>query len=184
MPQLRYVSIAFFLLCGCAHRSQWEVKRWCADWNSERECNAQVESFDHLPPKPTRVRLMRWGYNVGPADCIVVPEEKTRFRTWLGGFMPWTGLGNGVETTSEIVPGSTTITPSTPERVAPPPESVPQLPPPAPPAEPPPDPDYGPQAKPMASLDAVVRQAGYRGAIPPRQASTPTWIFTPAKPAR
>ena len=82
-----------------------------------------------------------------------------------------------------VMPGSEHIDPEPPPSV-PPPESVPQLPPPAPPAEPPPDPDYGPQTKPTASRDAVIRQAGYGGAIHARQASTPTWIFTPTNPAR
>ena len=39
---------------GCVIYTPFEVVRFWADYNTERACNAQVECFDHLPPKTPR----------------------------------------------------------------------------------------------------------------------------------
>lgn len=58
------------LLCGlpgCAVYDPYRVWRFGADYNTERQLSAQVGEYDHLPPRPVPVRLMKWGYNVGPS---------------------------------------------------------------------------------------------------------------------
>lgn len=59
-------SSCLALLSGCVLHTPYKVLRCSVNYNSERHINAQVESYDHLPLKPPRIKLMRWGYNVGP----------------------------------------------------------------------------------------------------------------------
>jgi hypothetical protein len=50
---------------GCAIYDPWQVWRYHVDYNSERQWSAQISFSDHLPPPPVRVKMIRWGYNVG-----------------------------------------------------------------------------------------------------------------------
>jgi hypothetical protein len=65
-------------LPGCAIYDPWQVWRYHVDYNTERQCAAQIVFYDHLPPKLVRVRLMQWGYNVGPgapAAPMMLPAD-------------------------------------------------------------------------------------------------------------
>jgi hypothetical protein len=59
-------SSCLVLLTGCALHTPYQVLYGTIDYNTERHLSAQVSSYDHLPLKPIRVKLMRFGYNVGP----------------------------------------------------------------------------------------------------------------------
>lgn len=61
-------------LSGCAFYKPYEVVRIWGDWNTERQCNFQVENFNHLPLKPVRVRLAAWAYNPGAPGTPVPPR--------------------------------------------------------------------------------------------------------------
>jgi hypothetical protein len=171
------VAVTFSLVSGCVVYTPFEVCRYWADWNTERHVNAQCESFDHLPPKPARVRLMRWGYNVGPTPN---PLGMSRFGSgWFG-----MGLPCRLRSADDCPPegasgGSPAMLPSGPPTN---PSSSP-VPPPAPPAEtdereeivPPPLP-VPPTTRRSASS---VTQAGH--AVRERHArvrtSNPAWLF-------
>jgi hypothetical protein len=148
-------SSCLVLLAGCALHTPYKVLRYNVDYNTERHLSAQVESYDHLPLKPVRVKLMRFGYNVGP-----LPSGTGTL-----------GIGTGRYTSCDkhddcepvmMMDGS--VMP--PPVIAPPmPADQPLLPPPAPPAE------VGARWN-----DLSVRQAGYRrGNV--NQASQAAWIF-------
>lgn len=168
-------------LSGCVIYTPFEVVRFWADYNTERMCNAQVESFDHLPPKTARVRLMRWGYNVGPTS--VPPKGTLGLGTgvWEEKLMFWRKFGAKNCPTYPPADGSLTPT-STPTPTAQPPaEAAPTLPPPAPPADeleqgPPPAPNSETTLRPRAG----VQVAGYQGNAASRGAQpvlNSNWVF-------
>ncbi|HUQ70798.1 MAG TPA: hypothetical protein VM165_14810 [Planctomycetaceae bacterium] len=62
---------------GCALYTPVKVWRWTFDYNTEREFGFQVEAYDHLPPRPIRMRMTKWAYNVGPSPSpgmMFIPE--------------------------------------------------------------------------------------------------------------
>jgi hypothetical protein len=111
------LSMPGLLLSGCAIHTPYEVVRYWADWNTERHVNCQCEVFDHLPPKTARVKLMRWGYNVGPPGDVA----GRTFPLGQGGSPRWI--------TTDRPPSSTG------SEFAPPAMPPTSAPPPAPPAE-------------------------------------------------
>ncbi len=181
-------SIGFFLLCfsGCAIHTPYKVVRYWADYNTEREWNAQVEIFDHLPPKTARVKVARWGYNVG-GDC---PSGTGTF-----------GIGTGIWeerfsklffwrrwTSSTVSEEVILIEPPIPPG-EPPPDLNPGPPPPAPPAEPPstqsdePLMPIPPKTSAVGSNSKKVAQVGYQTPkVTTRRApvNDAAWIFRPA----
>lgn len=71
-------AASLFLFSGCAIYTPYQVFRFTADYNTERRPSFQTEVFEHLPPRPVRVRLNRWAYNVGPQATtaeIPIPED-------------------------------------------------------------------------------------------------------------
>lgn len=69
---------ALLLLPGCAIYDPYQVWRFHADFNTERGLSAQWMAYDHLPPKRVRMRLMKWGYNVGPSPVrmpFAIPDD-------------------------------------------------------------------------------------------------------------
>lgn len=169
IERITLLSLSLSLLgCGgCVHLSPYEVKRWCFDWNSERQCNIQCEVFDHLPPKAVRTRLMLWGYNVGPGMAMPVSSGLGR----------WTGATYSapIMETPAVPPESAPrlYLPGSPEEKNG--ESIPPIPAP-PPAAPPaekeaPSGEQGPQAKPD------VTAASYQTPAGARRSSNPGWLF-------
>jgi hypothetical protein len=141
-------------MSGCAIYTPFEVVRFWADYNSERMCNAQVEVFDHLPPKTARVRLMRWGYNIGPTN--VPPKGTLGIGTgiWEERLMFWRKFG--AKDCPTYPPENAAIAPTTsPTPISEPPaDSIPVLPPPAPPAE---EPGLEQGPPPQLGSEAVTR---------------------------
>lgn len=72
--RLRLTAVSYLaILCcvmgsssGCAFYTPYQVFRITPDYNTERRLSLQAEVFDHLPPRPLRVRMDKWAYNVGP----------------------------------------------------------------------------------------------------------------------
>jgi hypothetical protein len=65
-------------LSGCAVYDPFQVWRFTADYNTQRCYSAQATYYDHLPPKNVRVRMVQWGYNVGPngpAIAFPIPSD-------------------------------------------------------------------------------------------------------------
>ncbi len=152
-------------LTGCVLHTPAKVIRWTFDYNSERHLNAQVEEFDHLPLKPTRIKLMRWGYNVGP-----YPSGTGTLGLGTGQYLPAYGHGSGdSECEGENCECNEVIAPA-PEMA---PLAPPQLvPPPAPAAE------LG-----QRSSSTTVQPAGHqvlRASVPnQRQRPNAGWMFAP-----
>ncbi len=66
------------LLSGCAIYDPHQVWRFQANYNTERALSVQWTGYDHLPPKTIRMRLLKWGYNVGPSPTrmgFMIPDE-------------------------------------------------------------------------------------------------------------
>jgi len=87
------------LLPGCAIYDPYQVWRFHADFNTERSFSAQWLAYDHLPPKRVRMRLMKWGYNVGPSPArmpFAIPHDSpiSPLTPAPAGVVP----GNGIET--------------------------------------------------------------------------------------
>lgn len=74
---VRSVAVGWLVatLSGCTIYDPYRVMRLSVDFNTERALSAQAECLDHLPPRIVRLRLMKWGYNVGPA--ALPPEVAT-----------------------------------------------------------------------------------------------------------
>jgi hypothetical protein len=66
----RMLPFCCLLLSGCAIHTPYAVVRYWADYNTERECAAEVDIYELLPSKPVWVRLMQWNYNVGPVASV------------------------------------------------------------------------------------------------------------------
>jgi hypothetical protein len=164
MPSYRFLPIAgFVLLSGCVLHSPYKVVRYSVDFNTERQVNAQVEAYDHLPLKPTRIKLMRWGYNVG-----ALPSG-TGTLGWGTGRCKHRGkTGECEPEMMMIMEGPTPLPAPEPTTVVPKsPALQPLVPPPAPPA------DVG-----VRWNDTSVRQAAYRGVSPAtNRASQAAWMF-------
>jgi hypothetical protein len=63
---------------GCAVYTPTQVHRWGFDYNTERQLAGYVATYDHLPPRPVRMRLTKWAYNVGPSQStagMVIPPD-------------------------------------------------------------------------------------------------------------
>lgn len=176
-------SVLALQLSGCAIYTPFEVVRFWADCNTERLCNAQVEVFDHLPPKTARVRLMRWGYNIGPAN--VPPKGTLGIGTgiWEERLMFWRKFR---AKDCPTYPAENPAIAPTPTSELPP-DSIPVLPPPAPPAE---DQEFEQGPPPQPGSEAVTRglepiqPMSYQGvpAYSPKQAATHSpnsnWVFS------
>lgn len=151
-------SSCIALLSGCVLHTPYKVIRYSIDTNTERHLSAQVEAYDHLPLKPVRMKLMRWGYNVGPLPSATGT-------CGLG-----TGHFKGDCESGECEPVMMMDGAMSPSMIAPEaPTNQPSVPPLAPAAE------LGAFRNGNGS---GVRQAGYRGgsAVAPR-ASQAAWIF-------
>lgn len=158
-------------ISGCAIYSPFDMKRYGFDWNSERHLNAQVEMFDHLPPKPLRVKLMRWGYNIGPSGDCPVPAPGG----WQGRVFSAPGR-NGPRAMWNEMPPPQAIPPEFP--------TVPQRPmpliPPAPPADPgDPIDESGPQSRPSTHHGPTLQPANHRSVSANSRAagSNAAWMF-------
>lgn len=67
-----------FCVSGCAIYDPWQVWHFRFDYNTERQWSAQFAVSDHLPPKPLRVKRIRWRYNSGTpelAGAVCLPPE-------------------------------------------------------------------------------------------------------------
>ncbi len=170
---------------GCALHTPHEVVRCWADYNTERQINAQVEVFDHLPPKTARVKLMRWGYNLGPECQLGTGTMGIGTGIWAERIMFW----NRADSADEFTTGSMeSISPPLPPGSFPPPASpnsnaLPPLPP-APPMETPgnpPDPLRGNMttAQPARQIATVGFQTSVEPAAP--QTANAAWMFTPPR---
>lgn len=65
-------------ISGCAIYDPWQVWHFRLDYNTERQWSAQFAVSDHLPPKPLRVKRIRWRYNSGTpelAGAVCLPPE-------------------------------------------------------------------------------------------------------------
>jgi hypothetical protein len=180
--RLRASGVAFALLFigGCTSISPFEAKRWWADWNTERHCNAQVECFDHLPPTEMRVRLMRSGYNVGPLACPAVAPKWYTPDFWFGPYAPSAVIGGTTSFTTETRPGDWNPAPAAETS----PESTPLIPP-APPMEPTKrSEEQGPQINPTGEVGPGVTSASYE--VPSisnaRRRGNASWMFVPQRP--
>lgn len=154
-------SSCLALLSGCVLHTPYKVLRWSVNYNSERCVNAQVESYDHLPLKPPRIKLMRWGYNVGP-----LPSGTGTCGLGTGHCK---GDCKGDCESGECEPGMMMDGPMpAPTMIVPEaPVMQPVVPPPAPAAE------LGRRAQ-----DAGVRQVGYRvESTAAARASNAAWMF-------
>lgn len=63
---------------GCAIYDPWQIWHFRLDYNTERQWSAQFAVSDHLPPKPLRVKRIRWRYNSGTpelAGAVCLPPE-------------------------------------------------------------------------------------------------------------
>ena len=131
LPIQTFFAALLLQFSGCAIYTPFEVVRFWADYNTERACNAQVETFDHLPPKTARVRLMRWGYNVGPTNVVPKGTLGLGTGTWYDHLFFWKHLGakDCPEYPTQDASPLSNLSSSIP------PESAPRLPPPAPAAE-------------------------------------------------
>lgn len=160
-------------ISGCAIHNPHEVHRYWLDFNTERKGNAQIESFHHLPPKPVAVKMMRWGYNVGPANCSNV------------GTLGW-GTRTNEFPEGEAVPYGDGPWMETPQGTIPPLSPGEQLP--VPPPAPPVNDLLGSRAT-SPSRERGVSVVGYQrpaaaGPATARSpAENPAWLFaTPLKP--
>lgn len=142
-------------LSGCAIYTPYAVERHWFDWNTERQLNCQIEKFDHLPPKVIRVRLMRWGYNIGAAGECPRPVD----RGWGSRVFGTPGMNGPRAMWNEVPP-----TDFAPETMNPPAPAEPlPLIPPAPPAdlsEPPGE--FGPQSVPTTDRGPSLQPANYQ----------------------
>ena len=163
---------------GCAIYTPFETKRYWVDYNTERQHNAQIEIFDHLPPKTVRVKMYQWGYNIGPAPTSGVS-------TWgkiKAAILPRHGESYGA-------PAGETVwveaVPSDPMPVTPD-VTLPPIPPAAPPVENPAIPPGVLPGAPSAARPALIAPAGYQSAGTTGQQASPasaTWLFAPTRPA-
>lgn len=65
---LSLMTLLLLAICpGCAMYSPTQIWRYNFDYNTERALSAQWTGYDHLPPKPVRMRITKWAYNVGPS---------------------------------------------------------------------------------------------------------------------
>lgn len=190
MNKFGRVSACLVLLSfsGCAIHTPFEVTRFWADYNTERQCNAQVEAFDHLPPHTARIKLMRWGYNVGPDYYSGTGTWGIGTGVWAERLLFWRRTERFDGPTDMPVNGSSPPTPTSPSD--PGPEAMPALPPPAPPAETPEadgnraDPLQGnlSAARPPRRIATVGHQADARQ--PTSRAANAAWMFTATGRAR
>lgn len=169
-------TFALLIFSGCAIYTPYAVERHKFDWNTERQINCQIEKFDHLPPKVIRVRLMRWGYNIGAAGECPKPVN----RGWGGRVFGAPGINGPRAMWNEVPP--TEYAPAT--TIPPVPNQTLPLIPPAPPAdlsEPPGE--FGPQGAPSASSDPHLRPASHQVSQGTRSSggrpvSNTSWIFS------
>jgi len=152
------------------------VHRYSLDYNTERRMNVQVESLDHLPVKPVRMKLMRWGYNVGP-----FPSATGTAGLGTGRYLP-----SSHSKSAECEPGMCDpvmmdgMNGGLPVPNPVPPASAPLMPPPAPAA------DLG-----LTTCRKEIRVVGYQsrgtGTQPqravPKSPGSAAWMFTPPKTA-
>lgn len=178
---VRRISTCLTLLgfSGCALHTPHEVVRCWADYNTERHLNAQVEVFDHLPPKTARVKLMRWGYNLGPECQSGTGTMGIGTGIWAERIMFW----NRADTKDDSIEGISPPLPpgSFPSPASPSSTGLPPLPP-APPMETqgsPPDPLGGnlTTARPARQIATVGYQTSIEPAAP--RAANAAWMFTP-----
>ena len=161
---------------GCVIYTPFEVVRFWADYNTERACNAQVECFDHLPPKTPRVRLMRWGYNIGPTNTMP-PKGTLGLGTgaWEDRLFFWRKFGgkNCPEYPTDNCPIPEAASRGMPA------DSVPRLPPPAPAAE---ASDFELAPAPQSNRELMVPDGqpvlpmGYQSS--PGRVTNSNWVFS------
>lgn len=164
------------LFSGCAIYTPYQVFRFTADYNTDRRPSLQAEVYEHVPPRPVRVRLNRWAYNVGPQPTtaeIPIPGDAPVSPPPVLGIVPGPAL------VPSVTPGNTI------------PEDGDLLdesqPPPFPPPPPQPRIDLrseqpGKQFGPSARANSPIRGVSYSVPQPSvKAAPSPTgaWLFGP-----
>lgn len=174
----RWLLVAPLCFSGCAIYTPFDVTRFWVDYNSERECNAQCEVYDHLPPRTVRVKMYMWSYNVGPPPTSYTGTCGLGTGKWSDCF----SLSKKQQSDESTVWVETMPAGMSPEA---PVETQPTIPPPIPPAdngsskEAVPSPPT-PSAK--TSRSGAVSQASYEkptAATEGRKSTSRAWLFTP-----
>jgi len=77
---LCWAALACLGSSGCAVYDPYRVWRFGFDFNTERQLAGYVATYEHLPPRPVRMRLTKWAYNVGPSQTtagLYIPADAT-----------------------------------------------------------------------------------------------------------
>jgi len=169
------ITLCMFLTSsGCAIYTPFQVFRFTADYNTERRCSLQAEVFEHLPPRPVRVRMNRWAYNVGPQPMtaeIPIPSDAPVAPPPAPAIGPGPALVPSV--TPEQMPGDDDLLDDARPPAFPPSPPQPRI-------DLQSDQPAGSRLGPSARANGAVRGASYevrRATTPTTSAPTGAWLF-------